>query len=903
VKIKSVTLQDVKSYDDSSPSISFQSGVNAIIGENGSGKSTLCEAIGFALFDFLHPYSQADFVREGKKSGKVSVTFESDDNRVYRVDRGVNQSKYDVFDVTEHNKKLELQGKNDVLNWLKEELGVPRSMDLQTLWKSSLGVPQGKFTNDFAETPSIRAQLFNPLLEVDVYRDLWKDMKHVIDVLRSKKDTINEKITRLESVVEELPDLKKQGNILYDQIKRAADNVKKIDGTIQETEQKKKLLESLQKEIDRITHHLEVQQEKQKDLDHQLGQTKKQFEEAKQAKAIVKKHTKSYEDYVSNSEKLDLLSKEIKEKQALEKKAVALEKKYSRYQDQLTHVKEEIRVACKSKEKMEQLKPLVEKQENLEEKLANLKQKEKEIKRLKQDKEQVNEKISRLRKDFRSLQQQIKEISKKKDVAKKKEELQQQKDDLLQDQSVLTHLQKEHADSISLLKSEEESVCPTCNRPLDMNHRNEIIGQKQKEIKNAKEKLKRLKQQLQSVDQDLQKSVEASQELKRLSDLTSMKENIQHDADEQKKHKNDLEESVISLKKDLAKKQEIIDELDQLNDPKKRFQQARVRYEDHKDREERSEQLKKELSKIEADRKEISTKLKDFESVQDQIDKLNQKQKELKESYELYLQYKDAASKVSFWKEQLRSVESSLETIKQNLSSLSKELKKKEKKFDEDEFNQIKIALEKQKQQLVRQKTQIDEWSKQKEELEKRVTEKEQQKKELDNARKKQYSLKKDIEFAQFLRETYQKTRPLVTEILVEEISREADRIYRELRGVPSEELAWKKDYEIVVYESGNKRAFHKLSGGEQMCAALSVRLAILKLLSTMDIVFLDEPTMNLDEEKKDNLVAQLRELSGFSQIFVISHDETFESMTEHVITLEKRKGATRLLTHFQGGF
>jgi exonuclease SbcC len=67
--------------------------------------------------------------------------------------------------------------------------------------------------------------------------------------------------------------------------------------------------------------------------------------------------------------------------------------------------------------------------------------------------------------------------------------------------------------------------------------------------------------------------------------------------------------------------------------------------------------------------------------------------------------------------------------------------------------------------------------------------------------------------------------------------------------------------------------------------------------------VFLDEPTMNLDEHKKDNLVHQLRELSGFSQIFVISHDETFESMTEHIITLEKVKGSTRLMQHFQGGF
>ena len=207
MKIRSLCLHNVKSYSETSPTIHFQTGVNAIIGENGSGKSTLCEAVGFALFDFLHPYSQADFVREGKKSGRISVTFVSDQkDQMYRVERGVGQSTYDVFDVT-NNKKLSLNGKDDVITWLKDTLGVPASMDLNTLWKSSLGVPQGKFTNDFAETPTIRAQLFNPLLEVDVYRNVWQKMKAVIDVLTEKKRTISDQIIGLESAVRELPDL------------------------------------------------------------------------------------------------------------------------------------------------------------------------------------------------------------------------------------------------------------------------------------------------------------------------------------------------------------------------------------------------------------------------------------------------------------------------------------------------------------------------------------------------------------------------------------------------------------------------------------------------------------------------------------------------------------------------
>ncbi|MDG6218006.1 MAG: AAA family ATPase, partial [Candidatus Thermoplasmatota archaeon] len=235
MKIKSISLNDVKSYDSRSPLISFQFGVNAIIGENGSGKSTLCEAIGFALFDFLHPYSQADFVREGKKSGRVSVTFESDrSERVYRVERGVGLSKYDVFDVT-NKTKISLQSKDEVLSWLKDELGVPSSLDLQTLWKSSLGVPQGKFTNDFAETPSIRAQLFNPLLEVDVYRDLWKQMKNVTNVLVKRKAHVSDQMSRLDSIVEELPSLEKQDELKEKQIMNATQIVENLTAKMKET--------------------------------------------------------------------------------------------------------------------------------------------------------------------------------------------------------------------------------------------------------------------------------------------------------------------------------------------------------------------------------------------------------------------------------------------------------------------------------------------------------------------------------------------------------------------------------------------------------------------------------------------------------------------------------------------
>jgi len=48
------------------------------------------------------------------------------------------------------------------------------------------------------------------------------------------------------------------------------------------------------------------------------------------------------------------------------------------------------------------------------------------------------------------------------------------------------------------------------------------------------------------------------------------------------------------------------------------------------------------------------------------------------------------------------------------------------------------------------------------------------------------------------------------------------------------------------------------------MAAALAVRLAIMERVSPLDIAFLDEPTANLDSEKKNNLVRQLERLDAF---------------------------------------
>ena len=59
-----------------------------------------------------------------------------------------------------------------------------------------------------------------------------------------------------------------------------------------------------------------------------------------------------------------------------------------------------------------------------------------------------------------------------------------------------------------------------------------------------------------------------------------------------------------------------------------------------------------------------------------------------------------------------------------------------------------------------------------------------------------------------------------------------------------------------------------------------------------MNIAFFDEPTTNLDEERRRNLARQLPRIKGFRQLVVISHDDSFEEVTDHLIRVGDTEGA-----------
>jgi exonuclease SbcC len=146
------------------------------------------------------------------------------------------------------------------------------------------------------------------------------------------------------------------------------------------------------------------------------------------------------------------------------------------------------------------------------------------------------------------------------------------------------------------------------------------------------------------------------------------------------------------------------------------------------------------------------------------------------------------------------------------------------------------------------------------------------------------------------LRQAVRDAGPKVTQALVEVISVQAARLYADIMADHSARLRWTEDYEILLTSDGRERGFRQLSGGEQMAAALAVRLALLKEVSAVDLAFFDEPTANLDDRRRDNLAEQILNVKGFSQLFVISHDDTFEQDTDHVVRVVKEDGRSQAI-------
>ncbi len=106
-----------------------------------------------------------------------------------------------------------------------------------------------------------------------------------------------------------------------------------------------------------------------------------------------------------------------------------------------------------------------------------------------------------------------------------------------------------------------------------------------------------------------------------------------------------------------------------------------------------------------------------------------------------------------------------------------------------------------------------------------------------------------------------------------------------------------------VMSETGVDREVSNLSGGERTLLAFAYRLGLGQLIMQsrtghgLGMLMLDEPTENLGSEDGsiERLAEAISKFKAIEQIVAVTHSEAFAAKADHVITLEKEAGVSKI--------
>src|SRR5437763_4380522 len=346
---------------------------------------------------------------------------------------------------------------------------------------------------------------------------------------------------------------------------------------------------------------------------------------------------------------------------------------------------------------------------------------------------------------------------------------------------------------------------------------------------------------------------------------------------------------------------EVEQALAQLNDPRG---QTKAQHEIIRQEPTYQRQLQAEQQKLQATEQQLQALDQQLEVYADLDVRIGEHEAVLQQSsdgYNTYLQNVQTARLLPQRQQAYQEILSATQQAQQALQVAEQAYQQARAAFNEEELVAVDKEIKQLHGQLKGLAEAISNTQKRIRELEQHIQHAEALLAELEAAQKEKATLEELQTMMEQFRKLIKEAAPHVLKAMLGDISAEANRIFGEIMGDRSAQLSWQNDYEIILRRQGVNRTFAQLSGGEQMSAALSVRLALLKKLSTLNIAFFDEPTQNMDELRRINLAEQIRRVRGFDQLIVISHDDTVEQGLDSLIRLRKVEGETRQLTEDEG--
>ncbi len=880
--ITKIELEDIKSHR--AATFEFERGTTAITGANGAGKTTLIEAVAWTLFDLLD-YKKDDFVRRGAKKGVVNVTFESGlDERQYRVYRDTGTGYY-IYDP--QLKTRIADKKEEVTRFLWQHLGVEAGTDLESLFRRAIGVPQGTFTAIFLETAAERKKAFDKLLKVEEYRQGAEKLRETSRFIETQITAVREKIARAEGELARFEAVETEHKTFETQARELGDALEKINIEVVKKSQSVKQFDAVEARVNELKSAFEKLQTEKIRAEILLEQKQNELAQAAAAADKIRLVETDYQTHVAALGKLKEFERERVERDKLNQEKSKIETARVNVENEQKRWSENLEKAQNANREIEKLKPRATEQESLEKdlnalrnELANAGAKEKIINSL-------NEKVVRLRESYKANQTSVKEAETKSAAARDFEILQKRDTDIARKIAQLRARLEYDEQFQTAVKG---GICP-------------ILSQKCLNLKPGEtletflsSQFVELRAEIGAYEKNQHENAAVLRQAREAEKFAATLETLRGREREIKEEGIRLNEELKTLQNgatDLSKTQTALAELEaklkSLDNPKARMQMLDAEARREPQTRDKITEIERNLERLEGDRRIVDEKLESYKDLDANWNFYSERRDETAAAHREFLTNETLAKTLPQREDELKSAQAQNELLKENFTRAETDFQTAAREYDREAHLREKDAFAQVERRQTETRANLDYTKKREAQLAEELKNLTEIRRQMQAEFLEKERLEKIGEATQFIRETLKEAAPRVARNYVFHVSMEANQMFREISGNAERTLKWTEDYGIILEENGFERPFINLSGGEQMAAALSVRLALLKQLSDVRLAFFDEPTTNMDAERRERLAEQISQITQrrtFDQLFVISHDDTFEEYVDNVISV-----------------
>ena len=878
--VKRVELENIKSY--AGAVFEFERGTTAITGDNGAGKTTILESIAWTLFDLLS-YKKDEFVRRGTKKGSVRVTFESGlDEREYIVYRDTGTG-YNVYDPA---LKLRIADKKEeVTRFLWQHLGVEPGTDLETLFKHAIGVPQGTFTAIFLATAAERKKTFDTLLKVEEYRRGAEELLKTARYVEGQINLVSTRIARAEGEIARIDSVEADRAATLEQSDLIKGELALVDAAVNEKRTGLIALDQMEERLRSMTSEIQNLRSEKERADLVKTQRETDLDRSRSAAVLVEKVKADAARHSESVASISELERERDHRQKLRDELSKIENAEAKVVAEQKHLAAEIAKIQNSHSVIESLRPLVSEQDRLERETELLKT---EIARSGAAEQQItslDEKLQRLRGSYREIQAQLAEAREKSRLAPELDKFQTRESEIVRELANLNAaLERDEA----FQREIKNGLCPILSEKcLNLKNGQTLEGFVASKFDEIRSKIAELQSEHSQNTSALSSAREAEKFLAQLIFLESREREIEEEGKRLNAERASIEMGSRSKEALESELRRVESELKKLDSPRTRIALLETDVRRESELREQTSVIEKNLERLESDRRMTVEQLEAYKDLDAHWAEATASRDATVEAYRSFVANEAEALLLSERESQFAAVEMELIDVSRRLSEAEAALADASKGYDRERHLVERQALVELEKRQVELRTTLDVAERRLAELAVELERLEAVRRSMQDEFREKERLEKVLETTDFIRTTLKEAAPLVARNYVWHVSQEANLLYRDITGNAERTLKWTEDYSISLEEGGYDRPFVSLSGGEQMAAALSVRLALLKQLSDIRVAFFDEPTTNMDAERRENLAQQIGQIHHFDQLFVISHDDTFDSYMDHELRVE----------------